>query len=492
MLRRAWVGIPAALLWTGCSTIEGGGTGGGGGGGGGTSDSNGWGDDAGGVDDTAGGFPEPPEGFDYCLPGPEGTPFFMGWQIACNASSSTRKFVNPSDSTYVELHDVSGHIGAICCGGASWVVEADADCKAICLGQVCEAARIQHVAWAVDVSSDGMGGDCLDSAFESCGFDLEECMTGMLHEQTAQPGNLFTYILQAECEATHDQAISPWSNQTDTWSWVEFPNDPSNDPVPLCAPEPPPEPGPPERAPEMEVGEEPGTSVTLRWAVAGGPSGVEQSLDAEVDLAYAIDPCADGDCISLSRLDVSLPDGVYQGLEVTNLHLILEGPTAAVPLSSGGRFMLGARTLRATSSFAVEGVPIVITGYNAGRFGGVAEPRSDTMAFTNLLFEFGDGVVDAALEINFDGKHVRRPPDAVIRLLDAPTDCATPVTFVAATTDPDGEELTHMWWVPPWFLGTGSLLEASLPPGTYRIYLSSSDSSGRSDSTALQYVRACR
>lgn len=337
-----------------------------------------------------------------------------------------------------------------------------------------------------------MGGDCLDSAFESCGFDFEECMTGLLHEQTAQPGGLFTYILQAECEATHDQDISPWSNQTETWSWVEFPNVPYNDPVPLCAPEPEPEPGPPERAPEMEVGEEPGTSVTLRWAVADGPSGVEQSLDAKVELAYAIDPCIHGDCITISHIDVSLPDGLYQGFELENLHLVLEEPTVGARLSSNGRFALGERSLRATSSFVVDGIPVVIKGYNVGRFGGVADPRSDTMTLTNLFFEFGDGVIDAALEINFDGKHVHRAPDALIKLLDAPTDCAAPVTFVAATTDPDGDALTHVWWVPPWFLGTGTLLEASLPPGTFRIYLSSFDSSGRSDSTALQYVRACR
>lgn len=304
------------VLVAGCSTIDGGGTSGGGG----TDSIPPWSgdDDAGGADDTAGGFPNAPEDFDYCLPGPEGTEHFMGWQIACNASTATRKFVNPTDSSYVELQDLSGYFGAICCGGASWVTEADADCQVLCLEHVCEAARVQHVTWALDVSNDGMGGDCLDGPFEDCGFDFEECMTGVLHEQAAQPGNLFTYILQAECEAAHDQDLSPWSAQTDSWPWVEHPNDPANDPVPLCAPAPAPEPGPPERVPEMEVEEEPGTSVTLRWAVAGGPSGVEQSLEADVDLAYAINPCAGGDCIALSRLDLTLPDGVYQGLTLAN------------------------------------------------------------------------------------------------------------------------------------------------------------------------------
>jgi hypothetical protein len=35
--------------------------------------------------------------------------------------------------------------------------------------------------------------------------------------------------------------------------------------------------------------------------------------------------------------------------------------------------------------------------------------------------------------------------------------------------------------------GLGLLLEATLPPGAYRIYLHSFDSSGRSDSTALEH-----
>lgn len=230
------------LILAGCSTIEGGGTSGGGGGGGGgaTSDSNGWDDTGGGADDTHGAYPGEPEGFDYCLPGPEGSEFFLGWQVACNASSSTRKLVNPLDSSYAEIQDVSGHFGAICCGGVSSVIEADADCQILCMEHVCEAARVQHVAWALDVSNDGMGGDCLDSTAH-CGFDFDQCMTGLLHEQTGQPGDLFTYILQAECEATHDQDLSPWDIQTDSWAWVEFPNDPSNDPVPLCAPAPEPQ-----------------------------------------------------------------------------------------------------------------------------------------------------------------------------------------------------------------------------------------------------------
>ena len=56
----------------------------------------------------------------------------------------------------------------------------------------------------------------------------------------------------------------------------------------------------------------------------------------------------------------------------------------------------------------------------------------------------------------------------------------------------DGDDLTHVWWVPPWFLGTGTLLEAALPPGAYRVYLTSIDPSGRSDSTALHHVRSCK
>src|SRR5262245_41778946 len=71
--------------------------------------------------------------------------------------------------------------------------------------------------------------------------------------------------------------------------------------------------------------------------------------------------------------------------------------------------------------------------------------------------------------------------EPVIKVIDPPSDCAVPVTFEAASSELDGDSLTHMWWVPPWFLGTGNLLDAKLPPGSYHVYLTSFDSSGRFD-----------
>jgi hypothetical protein len=137
-------------------------------------------------------------------------------------------------------------------------------------------------------------------------------------------------------------------------------------------------------------------------------------------------------------------------------------------------------------------VPLVITGYNDGRVDGVVLPRADTMILSNLVFGFDDGLVEGALELNINGSYVRHAPDALIKVVDSPTACAMPVAFEAASIDLDGEPLTHMWWVPPWFLGTGNLLDAILPPGSYRVYLTSFDSTGRFDSTALEHVRSCQ
>jgi hypothetical protein len=443
-----------------------------------------------GADDTDG-EPEGPEYNDYCLPGLEDSDSFMGWQITCNASSATRAFVNPLDAAFIELEDVSGPFGNICCGGIATAFEADMGCQVLCMEQICEAARVQHVAWALDVSNDGAGGDCLDHT-SNCGFDFDLCMSGTLHEQLANPGALFSYILQADCDATHDQSISTYDEDNARWEWVQLPNDPADDTAPLCAPPPEPEPGLPESVPENEVGEEPGTSVTLRWSVDGGPIHSEQSLDADVDLAFAVNPCASGDCIGLSRLHVTVPDGTYQGLVLQNLHLTVERAPVETPLSASGAFVLGARTLRATLSLSVEGVPLVVMGHNEGRVRGVALPRADTMTLTNLVFDFDDGVIDAALELSINGTYVRHGPDALIKVVDAPTDCAMPVTFEAASSDLDDDPMTHMWWVPPWFLGTGPLLEATLAPGAHRVYLTSFDSSGSSDSAAIEYVRWCQ
>jgi hypothetical protein len=491
----AWsIGSRAAALFSlgavvlGCSTIDGGNHGDGSWSGGGTSAPPPW--DGGGADDTAG-EPDGPEYGQSCLPGPEGTDYFHGWRITCNALSSSRGFVNPADSVYVEVQDLSGPFESICCGGSSPVEEADADCQALCMELVCEAARVQHVAWAVEASSVGMGGDCLDFT-DACGFDFEACLTGMPHEQVGQPGNLFSYLMIAECEAVHDQQVSPWGTHGPHWDWIELPNEPTNDSAPVCAPLPVPPPGPPERSPEMELEGEPGTTITLHWALAAGPSGTEQSLDAEVGLAYSVGPCAEGECFSLSRLDVTLPDGIHHGFSLANLHVILEEATPAVPISTSGHFAFGPRTIHMTTSFTANGVPIVITGHNAGTAQGVALPTAGVMSLTDLAFAFDDGLIAATLELDVLAAYVQHGPEASIEVVDAPADCAAPVMLEAVTVDLDDDPLTHVWWVPPWFLGTGEVWTALLPPGQHGIYLTSIDSSGRADSTAMRYVRACR
>jgi hypothetical protein len=237
---------------------------------------------------------------------------------------------------------------------------------------------------------------------------------------------------------------------------------------------------------------EPGTIVTLEWSIAGGPIDREQSLDADVDFAYAVDPCASGDCIGISRLHVTVPDGTHRGLRLENLHLLVEQVMEESPLSASGAFSFGSRSLRATLSLSVDGIPLVVTGYNEGRVNGIVLPRADAMTLTNLVFGFRDGPIDAALALNINGTYVRHAPDALVEVVEAPVDCASPVTFEAASSDLDGDALAHVWWVPPWFLGSGNLLDATLPPGPYRVFLTSFDPSGRFDSTALEYVRSCR
>jgi hypothetical protein len=161
-------------------------------------------------------------------------------------------------------------------------------------------------------------------------------------------------------------------------------------------------------------------------------------------------------------------------------------------LVASGDFTLAPKALHATLSLSVDGLPLVITGYNSGHVRGVALPRAGTMTLTNLVFDFDDGMIAAELALNINGTYLRHAPDALVKVVDAPTACTMPVTFEAASTDLDGDSLSHVWWVPPWFLGDGTLLEATLPPGAYRVHLTSLDSSGKSDSTALEYVRTCQ
>src|SRR5690606_19533858 len=119
-------------------------------------------------------------------------------------------------------------------------------------------------------------------------------------------------------------------------------------------------------------------------------------------------------------------------------------------------------------------------------------PTADTLTFSGLKFDYADTVIDAQLQIDIVGDYTERGPTAVIVPTDVPILCADPVTFRAASTDPDGGGLSHLWWVPNTLVSTGPTLEVVLANGPHSIAVISRDPDGNLDATAITYTRTCR
>lgn len=73
-----------------------------------------------------------------------------------------------------------------------------------------------------------------------------------------------------------------------------------------------------------------------------------------------------------------------------------------------------------------------------------------------------------------------------------PISCADPVTFRAASSDPDAQSLTHYWWVPNTLVDTGPDLDLVLANGTHSIALFAKDTDDRLNATVINHPRTCR
>jgi hypothetical protein len=96
------------------------------------------------------------------------------------------------------------------------------------------------------------------------------------------------------------------------------------------------------------------------------------------------------------------------------------------------------------------------------------------------------------LQVDIVGDYSVRVPTAVIVPVNVPLFCTEPVTFRAASSDPDAQGLTHYWWVPDTVVDSGSTLDVVLTNGTHMIAVIAKDTDGRVDATAIQYTRTCR
>jgi hypothetical protein len=237
------------------------------------------------------------------------------------------------------------------------------------------------------------------------------------------------------------------------------------------------------------VREDVGTHALATWWT-GAEQGREGTIDVEAELAYAIRPCGDQECLELTELHASIPEGPYAGLTVQAADLSLIGVSEPPVIDRAGAFTFPAGSLHFMLTATVADVPLALTRTNAGAARGRVSHGADVFEVTDLRLAYDDTDFGADLRLDLAGAHTNRAPEAVIRRLDNPLDCDEPVVLQAASVDPEGDPMQHYWWTP---LGMfqAATTELVLPPGAHFVVLVSADHRGAHDATSLTYKRSC-
>lgn len=438
------------------------------------------GDDAGG---TAGGGTEG-EGGDNPVAGPDphgnqcGNTV-KGWQTSCFVQDVTA--ASSAWGAVPGAPPVGGYTGrSLCCEGAPSEETADGGCESICVLEACEAALLDHLA------------HCETCSWSNCGFDMSKCLQGGTHTQTMAcltPIGLYSYDLTIACSAFNNELRHP----DGTFEFLEQPtNHPNNDP-PICQPVGGLGHSPPRGLGQYTATESDGTLARVTWSISD-TGGQQQSDALDVRLEYGLTPCAvsTNDCVELAALELTIPTTQALGLTITNARLEVVSVTGAPVLERGQHFRFADGALGVLVQASVDGMPVVLTGRNVGNIDGWVAPAGDQLSLSGLRFEFQDGVITAALEIEIQGRYLARRPNAQITGSTPPASCDEPVAWLATSWDDDHDPLTHTWWVRGVGSFSGPLLEVVLPPGDYDVTLISQDPSGLFDGTSLRYSRRCQ
>lgn len=358
---------------------------------------------------------------------------------------------------------------------------ADSGCDRVCIQEVCEAAKIDHM------------NRCEKCAWFDCGFDMSDCLDGRTHNQTvtcARPVQLpYGYTLTASCSAFNNEH----RNADGTFAFFEQPtNDPTNDP-PFCGTLDNIEHEPPRGLGQYTGSASQGTVARVTWSMAAA-GGEEMSEELDVLFQYGITPCAapSGDCLELAALELTLPTTTALGMTITNARLAVVSIDEAPVIERGEHFRFSEGVIRVLMQAYVDGFPLVLSGTNVGNPSGRLSPAGNQFSITDLRFVFEDSAIAAALEIEIQGQYDARRPNAQITQLTTPTTCDEPASLLATSWDDDQDPLTHTWWVRDVGTFSGPLLELALPAGTYDVMLTSQDPSGLFDTETLRYARRCR
>ena len=283
--------------------------------------------------------------------------------------------------------------------------------------------------------------DCVDPT--TCGFDVAACQTGNWHMQTIEfTGSDKDYWLRAQCDAhVNDLYVDG------LFKWNEQPvDDPDNDPQ-MCNGPDDIEADPGLVSPDDVAEEDAGMVAAVTWTL-GTTTTLESTQDASLRFAYDLHDCATHvRCLDLAKLEVSLPTMTVQTIAIENAHLSVYQVDTQPAQQTSGAFSYAPGTIHAIMSATAAGVPLMLMGANSGTATGLLSPGSDTLTFSGLTFDYSDSVIAAQLQVDIVGDYPERGPTAVIVPADVPVSCTDPVTFRAASSDPDVQTLTHLWWV---------------------------------------------
>lgn len=456
MAHLARSGSPLLSLVLGCSTADGLDTGSGG--------------------DTGG----PPDPFELspALGGGACGDDTFGWKTACEVYGQV-SYQDPLDlGQYVEVDPFTGPTVA-CCEGHPSEATADAACEQSCTKQLCAIAENIY-----DQIAQENGWHCTTG----CDFDRAGCEAGLPVQQFPHPpdGNDYPHEVTVTCDATNVEPRHP----DGTFEFIDFPvNSTYYDPE-TCSPE-----GlasgyqPLGSLVANTVREDVGTHALATWWT-GAERGQEGTVDVEAELAYAIRPCGDQECLELTRMHASIPEGSYAGLTVQSADLSLIGVSEPPVIDRAGAFTFPAGSLHFMLTATVAEVPLALTRTNAGAARGRVSHGADLFEMTDLHLAYEDTGFGAELRLDLAGAHTNRAPQSVIRRLDNPLDCNEPVVLQAASVDPEGDPMQHYWWTP---LGMfqAPTAELVLPAGAHFVVLVSADHRGAHDATSLTYERSC-
>ena len=395
---------------------------------------------------------------------------------ATNNIASAKTITNPFGSASEEF-------GLVCCEGRAPQATADEECTDLCMRQACSAARSLH--------TDMVQGTHL--CFSSdCGFDEAACETGNWHQQTIDFvfGADQHYFLQAQCEDSRTN--EPYTDGVFEWNQQPV-NDPGDD-ASICIPAAAPEKDTHSTYPDHRLIEDAGTSATIQWTGLIGSGSATEDIPQVVFSYDAYDCGTQQRCIQLGDFRVEVPDRQLEGVSISDATLDVFATASADPvIASNGEFTYPVGSMRAMLSAKVDGVPVHLVRSNTAPVVGIASPAADTLHLPGIVFDYSDTSVSASLQLDVLADYTRRSPTAVIAPLNVPRACSQGVTFRAASSDPDGAGLTHVWWVPSKLLVTsGQFLTTPLPPGQHRITLISTDPTQQYDATTLLYNRSCQ